>query len=270
MIKDSLGDRMKNYYESASQIKLTRRTPVAIRLDGRAAHTFTRGFKKPFDMVFAFSMRDTMLYLCENIQGCKFGYTQSDEITLILTDYDTLETSAFFDYNVQKLTSVTASMAAFAFNKAFARHIQEYIKSRSETSLPSIEDVELIENYTKSLDRGLVFDARCFNIPKEEVGNLIYWRQLDAIRNSIQMVARCNFSDKELQGKSCEEMKEMLKSVSRPWDSYLLDLRRGAACYKVFDYSNMYRRSWKLDCNMPIIKDEWEYINKHLGAERNV
>lgn len=268
MIKDSLGDRMKNYYESASQTKLTRRTPVAIRLDGRAAHTFTRGFRRPFDMPFALSMRDTMLYLCENIQGCKFGYTQSDEITLILTDYDTLETSAFFDYNVQKLTSVVASMATFAFNKAFAKRVAEY---KNDFTFPGIGDDNFVENYMKSIDRGLVFDARCFNIPKEEVGNLIYWRQLDAIRNSIQMVARYNFSDKELQGKSCEEMKKMLETTSWPWDSYRPDLRRGTACYKVFDGSDMHQqRTWRLDCDMPVVKDEWEYINKHLGAKENV
>ena len=118
--KDSLGDRMKENYENRSKTYLTRRTPVIIRLDGKAFHTFTRGMKKPYDEIFHNTMNATMKYLCENIQGCKLGYTQSDEITLLLTDYDTLTTSAWFDYNVQKICSVSASMATMAFNKFFA------------------------------------------------------------------------------------------------------------------------------------------------------
>ena len=102
-VNDELGKRMKENYEQVTQTKLMRRTPVAIRLDGRAFHTFTRGFRKPFDEILARTMQETMRYLCESIQGCVLGYTQSDEITLILQDYATLETDAWFGYNVQKL-----------------------------------------------------------------------------------------------------------------------------------------------------------------------
>ena len=100
---DRLGLRMKEYYESIPKTKLMRRTPVAIRIDGRSFHTFTRGFKKPFDNILRESMEETMLYLCKNIQGCVLGYHQSDEITLILIDYKTLESDAWFDFEVQKL-----------------------------------------------------------------------------------------------------------------------------------------------------------------------
>ena len=119
MIKDALGDRMKNYYEEVTKTRLTRRTPVILRLDGCHFHTFTRGFKKPFDEVMVKSMQATMKYLCENIQGCVLGYTQSDEITLVLIDYKELNTSAWFDYEVQKMCSIAASMATMAFNKFF-------------------------------------------------------------------------------------------------------------------------------------------------------
>lgn len=111
MTRDDLGDRMKDYYESRSKTRLTRRMPVIIRLDGKAFHTFTKGFKKPFDMIMVKAMQETMKYLCENIQGCVLGYTQSDEITLVLVDYNKLDTGAWFDYDVQKLCSVSASMA---------------------------------------------------------------------------------------------------------------------------------------------------------------
>ena len=110
MVNDALGTRMKTYYEQIPKTRLMRRTPVAIRIDGKAFHTFTRGFQKPFDEVLGNSMVRTMEYLCKNIQGCIFGYTQSDEITLILIDYQTLETDAWFDYEVQKMCSISASM----------------------------------------------------------------------------------------------------------------------------------------------------------------
>ena len=123
-------------------------------------------------------MQETMKYLCENIQGCVLGYSQSDEITLILIDYQKLTSSAWFDYEVQKMCSVAASMATMAFNRLFRENFNKY-------------DLDNQLDYAKTLFKKLdsaMFDARCFNIPKEEVANLIYWRQLDATRNSIQMV----------------------------------------------------------------------------------
>ena len=99
-VKDELGMRMKEFYEGVPKTRLVRRMPVAIRIDGKAFHTFTRGFQKPFDEILVKSMQDTMKYLCENIQGCVLGYTQSDEITLILIDYQNLNSCAWFDYEV--------------------------------------------------------------------------------------------------------------------------------------------------------------------------
>ena len=101
-VNDELGKRMKEYYETVSKTKRTRRPPVAIRLDGRAFHSFTKNFERPFDEVLIKAMQETTKYLCENIQGCVLGYTQSDEITLILVDYKNLNSSAWFDYEVQK------------------------------------------------------------------------------------------------------------------------------------------------------------------------
>jgi tRNA(His) 5'-end guanylyltransferase len=118
-IHDDLGTKMKTFYEEVPKTRLTRRTPVAIRIDGKAFHTFTRGFDKPFDEVLGNAMVATMKYLCENIQGCVFGYTQSDEITLILIDYQKLTSSAWFDYEVQKMCSIAASMATMEFNRQF-------------------------------------------------------------------------------------------------------------------------------------------------------
>lgn len=115
---DALGERMKRY-EYVTRNYLTRRVPAIIRLDGKAFHTFTRGFQKPFDEILVKTMQQTMRYLCENIQGCVLGYTQSDEITLVLIDYQKLDSDSWFGYNIQKCASVAASMATMVFNKFF-------------------------------------------------------------------------------------------------------------------------------------------------------
>lgn len=211
MDRSDLAVRMKNYYESVPKTKLMRRTPVAIRLDGKAFHTFTKGFDRPFDAILVATMQNTMKYLCENIQGCVLGYTQSDEITLILIDYKTLETNAWFDYEVQKMCSISASMATMAFNKFFLENIRDYETEWSCSLTPQcIEEQERHAKYVatlkKAAKKGAMFDARVFNIPKEEVTNLIYWRQLDASRNSVQMVGQSIFSHKELQNKTCNQI----------------------------------------------------------------
>ena len=258
-VHDDLGIRMKTYYEGIPKTKLMRRTPVAIRLDGKAFHTFTRGFEKPFDEVLGAAMRDTMKYLCENIQGCVLGYTQSDEITLILCDYQKLDTSAWFDYEVQKMCSISASMATMAFAKAFEKNIRH---------TPGVSPVKT-NWYFAALDRGAMFDARVFNIPKEEVTNLIYWRQLDSTRNSIQMVGQANFSHNELQHKSCNMIQDMLheqKGIN--WNDFPTHLKRGSCCVKNVDldeYGNDWGSGWHIDLDIPIFKGEGrDYIEKRI------
>ena len=259
-VHDDLGTRMKTYYEGIPKTKLMRRTPVAIRLDGKAFHTFTRGFQKPFDEVLVAAMQDTMKYLCENIQGCVLGYTQSDEITLILVDYKTLETNAWFDYEVQKMCSISASMATMAFAKAFERNIHHNTSGVSPVKT---------NWYFAALNRGAMFDARVFNIPKEEVANLIYWRQLDATRNSIQMVGQANFSHSELQNKSCNMIQDMLheqKGIN--WNDFPTHLKRGSCCVKNVDldeYGTDWGKGWYVDKDIPIFKGEGrEYIEKRI------
>lgn len=275
-VRDDLGTRMKEFYEGVPKTKLMRRVPVAIRIDGKAFHTFTRGFQKPFDSILMASMQETMKYLCENIQGCVFGYTQSDEITLILIDYQKFTSSAWFDYEVQKMCSIAASMATMAFNKFFTKNVNYFEMAH--------ENDDTINEYCTTLvnaaEKGATFDTRCFNIPKEEVANLIYWRQLDAIRNSIQMVGQANFSHKELQNKSCNDIQNMLltqKDIN--WNSFPPDCKRGAACIKmppreeVIDVPTaaekplrvvINRSSWLIDKQMPILKESWDYINKYI------
>ncbi|WQJ53276.1 MAG: tRNA-His guanylyltransferase [Wendovervirus sonii] len=255
MKKDSLGDRMKGY-EAISKTSLMKRTPAIIRIDGKAFHTFTRGFQKPFDEVLAKTMQETAQYLCEHIQGCVYGYTQSDEITLVLCDYQTLTTSGWFDYEVQKLCSISASMATMAFNRFFADNVISYHEMHCE-ELNDHGEQKQYEIYLKACDKGAMFDSRCFSLPKEEVVNCILWRQQDATRNSIQMVAQANFSHKELQNKSCNLLQEMLflhKGIN--WDNYPTHLKRGTSIIKNSE------GKWIIDEDMPILTQDRNYVEK--------
>jgi tRNA(His) 5'-end guanylyltransferase len=229
--------RMKTYYEQIPKTKLMRRCPVAIRIDGKAFHTFTRGFQKPFDEILIKSMQETMKYLCENIQGCIIGYTQSDEITLVLTDYKKLNSSAWFDYEVQKMCSIAASMATMSFNKFFYKNFCSFKTTNCYHPVKDFDERKTRGQYLVTLyeacDKGAMFDARAFNIPKEEVANLIYWRQQDAIRNSIQMLGQAHFSSKQLHGKSTSAIKEMLRNEKGvDWDNLPVYKQRGSCCVK--------------------------------------
>ena len=216
------------------------------------------------DEVLIEAMQQTMKYLCENIQGCVLGYTQSDEITLILIDYKKLTSAAWFDYEVQKMCSIAASMATMAFNKYFLDNVLEKHKKVVEAGKNGSAEVDM---YAKAMEKGAMFDARCFNIPKEEVCNLIYWRQLDAARNSIQMVGQANFSHKELQNKSCNDIQDMLmtrKGIN--WNNFPTYQKRGSCCIKE-DYADKengsLRTHWIIDKEIPMFKGEdRDYVDK--------
>lgn len=272
--KDSLGDRMKAY-ESIPKTFLTRRVPVIIRLDGKAFHTFTRGMKKPFDNILIQTMQDTMKYLCENIQGCVLGYTQSDEITLVLTDYETITTDAWFGYNVQKMTSISASMATLAFNKFFEENCNIVWDSYYEAWNHTEEETKYNEMLYSKLNKAL-FDSRVFSIPKEEVCNCLIWRQQDATRNSIQSVGQANFSHKQLNGKSCDMIQDMLfteKGIN--WNDFPTDCKRGSCCYKrqvekvvtihrTGEERLVNRNEWFIDKDIPIFTQDRSYVEKWL------
>lgn len=274
---DELGTRMKEFYENIPKTKLTRRTPVIIRIDGKAFHTFTRGFQKPFDELMVKTMQDTTKYLCENIQGCVLGYTQSDEISLVLVDYKKLTSSAWFDYEVQKMCSVAASMATMAFNKYFSENHDDWgIKNfgvswfDGGTSEPVSEEIlGLSWKYGMAIEKGAMFDARVFSIPKEEVTNCIYWRQLDATRNSIQAVGQAYFSHKELDKKTCNDIQDMLMTQKNiNWNDFPTHLKRGTCVIKRAADAEHERSEWIIDTEIPIFKSEGrEYIDSLITFE---
>lgn len=258
MVADKLGDRMKENYENRSKTYLTRRIPVLLRLDGCHFHTFTKGLKKPYDSLFIEVMQKTTKSLCESIQGCKFGYVESDEISLLLTDYDTLQTDAWFDYSVQKICSVAASMAAMFFNK----HLKERVDEQS--TIQKLNDTNYYNTLIKKIELGGYFDARAFNLPEHEVVNYFIWRQNDATRNSIQGLAQANFSQKQLQGLNNSQLQDKLheeKGIN--WNDCKTVEKRGSAVIKVMD-STTGRSKWTVDTEMPIISQNKDYIENIL------
>lgn len=232
----TLGNRMK-MYESQTKNLLLNRTPVIIRLDGKAFHTFTRGLDKPFDESFVKIMQETMLYLCKNIQNCVFGYTQSDEITLVLVDYEKINTDTWFGNEVQKIVSISASMATLKFN-------------------------ELSYNIWENKRFKAMFDSRAFNVPKEEVCNNILWRQQDASRNSVNSLAQSLYTHKQLQGIKCKDLQnKMLIEKNVNWNDLPTYLKRGSACKKDAD------GKWYIDLDMPILTQDRDYIDNLIFVE---
>ena len=234
-----LAKRMKKY-EAVSKGTLMTRMPVILRIDGKAFHTYTRGFRRPFDSILMVAVQETMKYLCENIQGCVLGYTQLDEISLVLIDYKKFTSSAWFDNEIQKMVSIAASMATMEL--AMKEGCAVY---RERAGLAQ-------------------FDCRAFNLSKEEVTNYLCWRQADATRNSIQMVGQAHFPHRELQNKSCNEIQDMLmlqKGIN--WNDLLIEQKRGSCAIKkeyLFE-DGSYRTHWVIDKEIPIFKgDGRDYI----------
>jgi tRNA(His) 5'-end guanylyltransferase len=226
-MRDELGDRMKKYYEDRTRITLPRRTYTIIRIDGKAFHTYTRGLNKPFDDGLMDDMDETACYLCKNMQGAKFGFVQSDEISILLTDFDKIGTDAWFDGNIQKMASIAASMATAKFNQL------RWIRFVNEKYNKTTEKVEWIWFEQAAGLKLAEFDARVFTIPCDyEVENYFIWRQQDTVRNSISSVAQSLYSHKELAGKNVSQQQELIFQKGINWNDYAPRYKRGRFIFK--------------------------------------
>lgn len=229
--KDSIGDRQKQY-EEVQKHYLVPKMPFIIRVDGKAFHTYTKGFVKPFDNVMGAAMKRTMQSLCKDIPGAVLGYTQSDEITIVCKYTDRIKSQAWFGGRVEKIIAITASKATKYFNK--------YFRDEVENQMMSINDAKLLNVYTKKIGEA-EFDSRVFNIPEWDCINNIIWRQQDAIRNSIEAVGQANFSTKELHRVNCDGIKDKLKiEKGIDWHTDFTPYQKaGAFCYKGYKYVNV-------------------------------
>lgn len=248
MHNDSLGDRMKRA-EASSKTYLLNRMPVIIRVDGKAFHTFAKKIYKfdptiknkdtPFSAAMHEIMVQTTRELVQNIQNCVFGYTQSDEISLLLRDWDTHETQQWFGGSHQKMVSVSASIATAAFN-FYANHL-----GFKQTMFADMAQ----------------FDSRVYNLPKEEVANYFVWRQQDASRNSVQMLGHHHFSQKQMHGNNISKVQDMLmleKGIN--WNDLPTWMKRGT-CVLPFGV---------VDEKIPVFTQDRKYIERFIVDEPNV
>ena len=205
-------------YEEASDYVLTQRTPIILRLDGRSFHKLTKKMNKPFDNNFSESMENTTKSLVEEIDGAVFGYTYSDEISILLVNYTTFETEPWFGNRIQKMVSTSSSRAAIVFLK----NLQKYF-------------------HPITVEKFIGFDARVFILPKEEVVNYFIWRQNDCIRNSVASLAQSVFSHKQLHKKNVGDMKTLLQNKGHDWENlhgsqrfgkYFIDFQKEAPVFK--------------------------------------
>ena len=241
--KTSLGDRMK-IYESVEKYVLPHRMPVILRIDGKAFHTFTKGFTRPFDFKLQDCMTAAATALMKQVQGAQVAYIQSDEISILLNNYKRFNSSAWFDNKVQKICSVSASIATAAFNR--------------EMSKFPLHDLPWSDY------KDAMFDSRCFTVPHNEVVNYFTWRQRDAIKNSVSMVAQTYFSHKELQGKNGNEMKTMLQDIDKSWDKVSSDRRRGWCVIRnQTQVNDTVRNIIQVDRNIPIFGEDRNYIEQY-------
>lgn len=246
-------------YEDSYRISLPIRMPVILRVDGKAFHTYTRQCKKPIDQGLVNCMNETARALCENIQGAKIAYVQSDEISILVNNYETIETQPWFDNNLQKMVSVAAGVASSTFTFDSWRIWMGGVAA--PVGLESIKPA--------------VFDARAFIVPKEDVVNYFLWRQQDATRNSVQMLARSLYSHKECENKNNSELQELIFRKGINWNDSPTSQKRGRCLVKT-QYEHVgvnpktgesipsMRSAWKVDNEIPIFSQDRQYIEKFV------
>jgi tRNA(His) guanylyltransferase len=245
-----LSDRMKRH-EAASQLTLTPKMPLIVRVDGRAFHALTRHCQKPFDKQLIECMAQTAVALCQEIDGAQLAYVQSDEISVLAVDYATPDSAPWFGGNVQKIVSVAASIAMVAFN----RWGQE-----NGFQLPS----------------WAMFDARVFVLPRDEVVNYFIWRQQDWIRNSLNMLARFYFSQQEVHRLTRGQLHDKLfteKGVN--WAHLPTHLKNGTCVYKMphvvrastSSEADVIRAAWTIDREPPVFTRDRAYIERHVNID---
>lgn len=222
---DSLEDKCQ-YYRSLTDYKILPNSNILVMLDGKNfSKLIKNNFDKPFDDEFVEMMNNTAKFLCNNVQGVKFAYVQSDEISLLITDYDTPETDTMFGGRLCKIQSILASLATSEFNRQFIIN---------KLSKGALIDRNIILNTVENMKLAQ-FDCKCWTVPNQNDAYAWFlYRQIDCIRNSKQQAAQTYLSHKELVGKDTDKQIELLKEKEGiDWYNYPDKYRFGRFIYKV-------------------------------------
>lgn len=244
---DDLGIRMKEYEALTTGTKLMPILPIMARIDGRAFHTFCSGLKKPFCEELVETMQEATKFLVEETHA-QLGYVQSDEISLCWLSPD----KAPFDGKLFKLQSVLASLATSKFNNYITKKyiiMDDFVNGDMDhllvTSKMQNEYSSWKLLYRKCQKLNPSFDCRVFQLPNQtELANCFVWREIDAVRNSVSMLAQANFSHKELQGKDRKIMITMLEEKGVRWNELRDDLKRGAYFKRVLVPKELDDETW--------------------------
>lgn len=275
MIAKTLSDRMKEY-ESTTQTKLIKKLPVIIRLDGRSFSKFTKGFEKPFDIDLSDIFQRVALQLRKDVEGVKFIYSQSDEISLLLTDWDSTKQEdggridTWYDYRLQKIISVVSAIATAKFNEELYQKATSYRELAEGASIKGKSDYrDLCEKRYKLFGRKVFrasFDARAFNLPVDEVTNYFIYRQQDALRNSISGFARKYYSTKQLVGVDNPTKIEMVKNeFGIDFNTDITQLQKvGFTIITNLKAKDTNKDKFELDTNIPLFKEDRDYIERYL------
>jgi tRNA(His) 5'-end guanylyltransferase len=254
MINDNFGDRMKAY-EAVTDVRLTGLTPVILRVDGKSFHTLTAKINKPFDGLFMQVMNHTALELCRQIPNCRFGYVQSDEISLVLLE-PSVCSEQWFNGRLQKMTSIAASIASTEFRMNLLETLN-VTKDNPEDWAP----------YTP-LVKNALFDCRAFNIPEMDVCNYFIWRQKDCRRNAILSMAQHHIGKKNVCGIDVSGLTARLHSMG--FSESDIPSLNGRSCIKAkkelkrTDGSVFTRAKWDIVENVPVFSSNRIFVEKHL------
>jgi tRNA(His) 5'-end guanylyltransferase len=254
---DSLGDRMKRH-ENVYRFLLPKRTYTILRV-GRAFHTWTKGLAKPYDKQFMDCMNAAARALCEQISGAQFAYIQSDEISLLAVDFLDIKTEPWFDGVIQKWVSVGASIATTAFNLQVGYYQKLALRDSFGEGwlVTSARDTSLLGG--KKLMNAM-FDARVFTIPDlVEVENYYVWRQQDAERNSVTMLAQAYASHKQLHGKNRAAQHEIIQAAGDNWAKHPASFKHGRIIRKI-DSVTIGNTNWVIDENTPVFTRNRNYL----------
>ena len=243
---DELGKRIKENYEyQTTQIRLMKGLPIYCRIDMRAGHTFCRGLAKPWSLEYVETMREVTKFLVAETHA-QLGYVQSDEISLCWLD----PSKAPFDGKLFKLQSVLASLATSKFVNYILNKWHEYrmtiIRGEAPEAFLDSDPISQWSHLNGKVNKLIPsFDCRVFQLPNEmELANTFVWREIDAVRNSVSMLAQANFSHKQLQGKDRKAMITMLEEKGIRWNELRDDLKRGAYFKRVLIEKELDDETW--------------------------
>lgn len=258
----------KSYYEDISYVFLKRNLPAVIVVSGDGYRKFVKNFQKPYDPLFMKTMQSTLKYLCDSVPGCVFGYTEGFEFVLLLTPPSGIEETSWFTYDVQKIASLTASLATMKFNKLFEKNAKSYVMAGN--NFDQTKKLTAMQGYVNAIDTGALFTAGCFNLPAHDIFRYLEAKQKSALNQAIGDMGETYFSAQELAGKTASEVQKMaFENRGINFEDYPNEFKRGSACLKmsaengISDGLPQNASIWKIDREMPLLcEDTRSYIER--------